>query len=684
MNFSLLAPAALGLLALGALPILAHLSLRTPRERQAFGAMLLLERVVKRLRRRRRVRDPLLLLLRLLAVLALAFAVAAPRWSFPGGAPEHGGTGRVVLLVDHSMSMSMFDGGAPLLERARAEARAVIEGLPAGAEVGVVAFGREARRLTPELTTDHASALARIDALQPTFDTTDLRGAVLEARRLLAGEPGEILLFSDEAGPGFVADALGELELLVASGNAVEPVALRSSPPRNVAIRQARYGDGLEGGRVAITLTNYGQADIEVPCEVSLPDGQRIPIFAELPADGELIEPITVPREALGGVGEVQCDDPDLPTDDVRFFHLPRVGASRVLVVDGDPGDTPTASEVYFLERALAPWGGTRTGITPDVVTPAGLADLDPDVHQVVFLANVADPRPLAAQLSDFVRRGGAVVLALGDNVAPDRYNAAFGTLLPSPLRRTLDIAAPEEPGVALELPRGGHPLFEPFERSGRGAFSSVRTHRVMTLDPFDDTEDVTTLLRYTTGQPAMVERRVGTGRFVVWTSSFDTAWTNAPLQAAFMPTIQRLVATLGGEVGDGAERLSVGVGEAVSVQLPELAVEPIVEGPGGDPVRARFEGSRVVFTPDRPGAYAVRVPDGPPLAWVASNLDPRESDVRVYETVTAAEARLRPEMFQRHIDLSPWAWGVALVLLVLSAGLALVGGVGQPEEELA
>ena len=38
-------------------------------------------------------------------------------------------------------------------------------------------------------------------------------------------------------------------------------------------------------------------------------------------------------------------------------FHLPRIGASRVLVVDGDPGAASIDSEVYFLERALSPLG---------------------------------------------------------------------------------------------------------------------------------------------------------------------------------------------------------------------------------------------------------------------------------------------------------------------------------------
>src|SRR5688572_1780670 len=122
MSLSLLAPVALALGALVALPILAHMAKQIPRDRKAFGAMLLLERVVKRLRRRRRLKDPFLVLLRALAILAAVLAVAGVRWSYPGGVPEHGGSGRIVLLVDRSMSMTLQDAGSSLLQRARGEA----------------------------------------------------------------------------------------------------------------------------------------------------------------------------------------------------------------------------------------------------------------------------------------------------------------------------------------------------------------------------------------------------------------------------------------------------------------------------------------------------------------------------------------------------------------------------------
>jgi len=676
VSLSLLSPLALALGAMVALPVLAHMARQVPRDRRAFGAMLLLQRVVKRLKRRRRIKDPLLLLLRALAVLLLALAAAGPVLSTPDGVPEFGGSGRVVVVLDRSMSMGAVSSGATLLQQARDDARALVEGLPDGVSLGLVVYDSDAMALTTELTPDRGRVAAAIEAVQPSYGTSNLRAGLLEARRLLGGEPGEVVLFSDEAGPRQIADATSELEALLELGSAVVPRTVRAEPARNVAILSARYGDGLEGGQVTVRLMNYGPDPIELPCEVTLPDGASIPIFADLPPAGPAEERITIPSEAQGGVGRVSCEDPDLPADDARFFHLPRVGASRVLVVDGDPGDTPIRSEVYFLERALAPWGGLKSGVTIDVTSPVGLLELEPETHRVVFLANVADPRPFGPRLTEFVRRGGSVVITGGDNVTAERYNAALSSVLPARIRQSRAVADRDEEGVPADLPDTSDGLFAPFRRGGRNGFPRVRTHTLLTLEPFDEGDDISVLLRWSNGMPALIERKVGSGRVLLWTSTLDLGWGNLPLQSVFMPLMQRMVGYLGGEAGSGALRVDAVVGQQVAVPLPDLAMDPRVLGPDGEAVRSRIDGQRVLFTPPAPGAYQLAIPSAPPLAWVAANPPPEESDVRAYDSVVAAERQIAPDLLTRDIDLARPAWLFGLVLVAAQALVSLRQGV--------
>lgn len=674
MSFAFAAPLALLLGALIAGPILAHLSQRRPEQRQAFGAMLLLRRLVKRLEKRRRIRELLLLLLRVLAVLAMVLAVARPELRVPGASPEFGGKGPVVLVLDDSMSMAQTSGGRTLMARARKDALDVLGDLPPGTPVGLVTLGGRAQSLSAEMSTDHAQIRAAIEATDAGYGRTDLVGGLHQARALLGGLPGEVLVFTDQAGPGVVEASQVEIQALVDRGGAVIPRVVQAKPPVNVVPLSATYGDGLEGGSVRVELANFGPEEVEVPVTLELPDRSEITAFTTVPAEGRTSEVFTVPLTVPGGVAAVQVDDPGLALDDRRSFHLPRVGASRVLVVDGDPGRTPFESEVYFLERALAPWGGVSGGLVPEVVSPAGLRRLEQDTHQVVFLANVEDVGPFAGTLQEFVQEGGSVVISVGKNVSAQRYNQTLSGLLPAPLRKPVDLAQAD--GVRLQTPDTSLPLFEPFARGGAAGFTQMRAFRVFTLEPFQESDTLRVLLRWEDGNPALVERRVGQGRVLLWTTSidYDDNWSHAAVEAVFMPFIQRLVRTLGAS-GEGVALRAEGfVDEPIQLELPPGALEPQVTGPDGQRVESRLQrGAQTLlsFTPTLPGAHEIGQPEQPPIAQVAVNVAPEESDVRVSASIAEVERQADPELLTRSIVLGPWMLWLAFAALLGQAALS-------------
>lgn len=677
MSVSLLAPVVLGLGLLVGGPILAHIARRRPVRQVPFGAMMLLKRLEKRLRRRRRVQDPWLLVLRVLAVLLAVLAASRPEVRWPGTPPPDQASGPVVVVVDTSLSMDQREGDSSLLAQAREQAVEALRLLPPGTRTGLVSAGGAARAVTPELVADPGLVAAEAATLQQTQAGTDLAGALGVARRLLDGKGGTVLVFTDEAGKTAVPATADELSLMGDQNVALEPRVVRPSTVQNAVVSGAIYGEGVEGGSVRLTVDNLGETPMEVPVVVTLPDGAEITAFVEVGAGESAEKTVTVPRVAAGGVALARVEDPALPADNTHAFQLPRVGASRVLVVDGDPGLTPSASEVYFLERALAPWGASgamRGGVLPDVTSTAGVVDLDPEVHRVVFLANVSDPSALAPRLMDFVRRGGGLVVALGDNVTPELYNGPLASLLPSPLKRPQALAAPGEDGLRTELPDTDQTLFSPFARGGRGAFGKTRWRQLYALEPFEEGDGVTTLLRTESGMPVLVERTVGRGRVLLLTGTLDLGWGSFPLQSAYMPFVQRIVTYLGGEAGGGGERLSGRVEDPVEVLLPSGVVEATVSGPAG-PVAARIRGSTLSFVPDRSGAYLVETPGAPPLAWVAVNTDLSESDVRPGPSLQALAATVDPDRYERRLALGPFLLWAVLLLAALQAGVAVVLG---------
>ncbi len=670
MRLELGVPLAVALGVLAALPILAHLTLQSPRNRRAFGAMLLVERMVKRLRRQRRITDPLLLVLRLLGLIGLLGAAMAPTLVFPEAQSTVEGTGRVIFVLDRSMSMGQRISGGSLLDRGKGSIRQRIGEMPQGVQMALFTYDDQVVALTDGFTTDRELVLARLQEVETSLSGSKLAPALLEARRLMDGDPSDVVVVTDEAGPTMVPDASEELSRLVSQGAGVIPVSLAPDDPQNVTVEDVRYAEGVEGGILRFSVLNFGEASREVRCEVALPDSDVIDVFVDLTPGQRAEKQVTLPREAMGGVGSVYCEDEALPLDDRFFFHLPQTGGQRVLVVDGDPGDTPTQSEVYFLERALAPWGEQSSGLTPDVVGPAGVTSLDSDEYQVVFLANVADPRPFASELKTFVSEGGAVVISMGNNITPGRYNEAFGVTLPAKLRKVRDLADrnSEEP-VRLRIPAVGGGLFSTFSASGMRALQEIGAWKVMTTEPYQDSEFVRTLLTYEGDHPALIERRVGQGKVMLWTSSIDYQWSNLPLQAMFTPLMHRLVGYLGASSGSSAQRVDALVGETVSIGLGRDVASAEVRGPSGERISSFLEGQTVRFRAEVPGAFVVVGPGDVPLAYVAVNLDHRESDVRTGPSLQEVGAEVDPDKFERREELAPPLLGAAGIAWLL-AGL--------------
>jgi hypothetical protein len=674
----LLAPLALALTVLVVGPVIAHLTRRRPTRRIPYGAMMLLERVIKVQKRRRRLFDPWVLLLRILAVLAVVMAVTRPELQYPGVLPDDAETGPVVVLIDDSLSMDMVRSPSgptdvTLFTTAREQAVSFIRSLPDGVRVAAVSMAGTARPLVPELTADRGLVAAEIAELSQGHGDTQLAGALSLARRMLDGKGGRVVVFSDEAGSVAVPAAREELGLLSRQNVSLEPRPVRAAEVGNLFVTSAVYGDGLEGGSVRVEVSNVGPRTVEVPLVVRLPDGTEITAFVEVPASGSATETVTVPEVTDGGVAVVELEDPWLDADTRFAFHLPRGGAGRVLVVDGDPGPTPTASEVYFLERALAPWGaggGIGGGVLPDVTAAGHLPELSPETHRVVFLANVSDPSPFAAELLSFVRQGGGLVISLGDNTTAERFNSSLGGLLPVPLRKPRSLVAVGQTGIPTELPDVAHPLFEPFARGGRAAFVGVEWTQLFTLEPFESSETRATLLRTASGIPLMVEGQVGRGRVLLFTGTVDLDWGNFPLQSSFMPFIQRLVSYLGGATGGDGLRVSGEVGKSISVDLLDTSAPIEVHGPEGT-IAASITGSGVVFEPEVAGAYRVEIPGAPPLAHVAVNTAAVESDVRPGPELIALAAEVDPERYQRRDRLTKHFLALAGIFALLSALLA-------------
>ncbi|MCK6482370.1 MAG: hypothetical protein L6R43_20155, partial [Planctomycetes bacterium] len=341
----------------------------------------------------------------------------------------------------------------------------------------------------------------------------------------------------------------------------------------------------------------------------------------------------------------------------------------RVLVVDGDPAPAEGRfPETFLLAASL----GLRSSLAPAEMRVVPSEDLARETlagEEVIVLANV-DRVPEGAwdRLASFVRRGGGLLLFLGDRTDPAAWNAALrrpgvedllpGRLAPSP---RFDAENP----VSVDLAPSEHPVLRDLadERSGTSFEPPLVSGWWPVQEPFPEGTEVLLRLRDLARTPWLLARHHGRGHVLLCTSSADLDWTGMSL--LFAPLVQESVAWL---ADAGRERRDLLVHETLLGEVPDAARDISVVDPSGQPwtdlealrrggpgLEGPESGPRTVQFPEtaRAGRYLLRwkaPPAGSPVALrleeasrdYAVNLDPLEADT----------ARARPEAVEERLQV--------------------------------
>jgi hypothetical protein len=193
---------------------------------------------------------------------------------------------------------------------------------------------------------------------------------------------------------------------------------------------------------------------------------------------------------------------------------------------------------------------------------------------------------------------------------------------------------------AALEY---GHPVFEPFRSPRSGNFSAARFYgyRTVTLAPSVQAQ---VLARFDAGAPAVVERKLGNGRVIVWASTLDLSWSDLPLKPVFLPFLHRIVRHLA-VYSEAPPWMTVGqvLDPSANVAPSAAITERIALTPSRNRVALNGEGPEVLELVEQ-GFYEIRRQASDADATVvASNVDLAESDLTAVdpqEVVAAAVGR--------------------------------------------
>ncbi|MDX2473465.1 MAG: BatA domain-containing protein [Candidatus Krumholzibacteria bacterium] len=679
-----------------ALPVIIHFLSRRRVQHQKFSDLRFLDEVQSRQARSLGVRRWLLLLLRVLAILCVALAVAGPRW---GGLGDGSGARSVLFVVDNSASMSTGQEEGTRLAEALRVCEDMIRVLPGDTAVQVMVAGSRTRAVFGDWLPAGAGAIGGLSLVQPTDGAFDQARVFAEAARLVARAPGspvQIVLLSDlqdglvqdewETGAGRLL-AAGEANLLVrrigetVSGGGVLAVDLPGRavrPGENITL-QARvvpqfdeqvFALELDGRPVAEVVTNDG---VGQPVDIS---------FA-----------LTVPGVGRH-LGVVRKDTDAMPADDSRPFVLEVPRQLDVLVVHGQ--DQPRDGVIgrggwRYLVEALNP-GGDGSLFRTSVLASAELTTGAITAADVVYFV---DPDPLGRRalqgLQDWVRGGGQAVILAGDPVLTSYLT---GTLLPTAgLPPEVGFAAVAAPGQHTRLVDAEHPVFQGLDSTALTTFEEVAWRRWFRLQ-----EGAGRVLVALTGDdPLLIESPVEAGRIVLMASDLQPASGDLAGSPMALPFFQRLTAWLASSGGTVAANTEVGR-EAVfrprSLQaraMLEKAEGLLVLDAAGDPAGAadlvwhqgepQLRGGGI----DRAG-YVTFLAGTDTLGVVAAGLPAAESELNLRSALEygqlLADLGLElagdltdsdPADFMATLggrEMSSWLLALALALLLVELGV--------------
>ena len=698
--------------ALVAAPILIHLLNRRKFRIVDWAAMDFLLEADQRNRRRVQIEEMILLALRCLAMLLAGLFVARP--FLPGTIArslfQSVRTERVVL-IDDSPSMDATHAGSSPFRTAK---RRVTEFITALAEQGgsdsltLCLTSRPDRPLIRDAVVDNRSAAGLVgevesleiadlpSRLDKSFST--LRGLV-QGRSERINRVGYILCDlrrSDWSAAGDsqasksndeapVAEALAALSKDLAGcfvvdcgDDEVTNVAVTDISPEDKAL--------LSGvtARFQVTVKNFGKEALrDVP--VKFIAGGALPMTAtisSIPAGGSGSAPFSftfaaatdedepvAPVELTAEIGSLPGDL--LAADNLRFYAARVRSGIPTLIVDGDPSTEFGHAESFFLQRALAPPGTSRSGITTQIVSDADFAAASLGSFQAIYLCNVyqLDEARLKS-LDQWVQAGGGLVVFPGGQIDQRFYNErlhqAGKGLLPRPLQ---SIAGDETEKVwsSFAVVQSEHPAVRVFGGDAAPLLESVKIYQWWSTP---ETGEGTVLMRLTDADrtPAMIERRHGLGRVIQFLLPADAEWSNWPEDASFLILLQELNRYLA-QTAASPGQISVGEPLTESVDLTKFRAEVGLVRPGG------ATSTLLATSGEKPGGqstnlWSVKLDDANTRGFYRFDLSSPEGQT---QPVLAA-ANLHPgesDLTRMDSQALQAAWQGAPVELVASVALA-------------
>ena len=603
----------LGALAVAA-PIWLHLRRRSESRVIAFSALRFLDDQPQPAASPLRLRNPLLLVLRLLGLLLV---VAAFAWPFVPSERTILSSESHVLILDSTLSHR----AAGRWEAARDKLIASLRAAPLTTQVAVIEL-RATPRIIADWNLSRAEAIAEVEKLEPTHQRGSYAAAFRLAESLLGrslGQEHKITLLSDSQQNQWTEESQSVAFLSPAQ---VDLPAVTDTALPNIAIFAPRIQRIFLGDRMrvecTVRLARQGALN-ETELTVNVPGQYTNKRLVKFPEDEQLLQLELAweapPTASVRGELSLTAEGDSLAEDNRVFLGLPPVRPGQVLLLARSP----------YLRAALSPDVMQGRWLTEIRDEPPWKREENTEADESLADALVIESHYLAAKEAreltfEYIRRGRGVLVLL------DQINPSVLGFLREFGMESRSLAEQPKEAANLQYVHADHPIFRPFRSPDFGNLLDIRFSRYRRMV----SGDAIPLAFSQQGDPLLMQLSRGSATLLFAAFGLERGDTNWPLEASFVPFLDLCLNQI-----RGREELPSDVlpGESCVWTISEPASELVLNRltlPRDDSgsalnetndwytteaiavVRAGIEEGRVEFAaPDTPGLYAVSLDGG-------------------------------------------------------------------------
>ncbi|MBS1514204.1 MAG: BatA and WFA domain-containing protein [Bacteroidetes bacterium] len=533
------------------IPIIIHFFNLRKLKKVKFSTLMFLKELQKSKMKRIKLKQLLLLLFRILAIVFLVLAFANPVYKSAAG---NDSSSSAIIVIDNSFSMSAKDAYGEYLEQAKTSANDIISSLNPSDEIYVISsseIGKQSPRYWTNTQSNYRDSLKNISISYKDFDMLQC----LEYSKSLLSKTTtlnkSLYIISD-----FQKNNFTEAKSLSGfSDYSILAVNIGKREVNNISLEDIKIESALiEQGRdvkISVNVRNYSKYNLSNKTlriyskntdSLFTLKGEKV---VDLQSSENKKVELTFKAEKAGnnsGMIELAIDnaqDDEIKYDNKIYFSFYIPEKYKIGLAGSDTKFIKLAIE--SATSMIADSGKTKNNLF-DVSELSSLSNLSS--YNIIFLSGAEKINPAdAEQLSSFINNGGTAYIFPPQNADINSYNSFFTKINSAKLGNLNSDAEANKP---LKFGRVNfeHPLLSGIFKNEKLNFTSEKF--ILDSPEFKNYfsiipgEKDVTLIELSNNKPFLIENNIGQGRILLSSISASDKMSDFPMKSIFVPLIVR------------------------------------------------------------------------------------------------------------------------------------------------